>query len=223
MLHRLLLLLQLRWITAQPIGQFQLITRRRESYSYSKKLYNQRRSYYLYFFEFIEDFGTTTNFPPLNWSRLTGLYPSETPTSTTSGWTYDDFANVVTTPQNMSARLNIWSTSTKYWLVTPPIAIPGTGYELKFDLALTTFSGIATPPTPGAQPDDRFIVLISDSPLMTNPTVLREWNNTGSAYVYDNISPSGENHIISLNTYSGTKYLAFYGESTAAGEITMYM
>ena len=171
----------------------------------------------IYTFPWLEDFGTTTNFPPLNWSRLTGLYPSETPTSTTSGWTYDDFANVVTTPQNMSARLNIWSTSTKYWLVTPPIAIPGTGYELKFDLALTTYSGIATPPTPGAQPDDRFIVLISDSPLMTNPTVLREWNNTGSAYVYDNISPSGENHIISLNTYSGTKYLAFYGESTVSG------
>ena len=171
----------------------------------------------IYTFPWLEDFGTTTNFPPLNWSRLTGLYPSETPTSTTSGWAYDDFANVVTTPQNMSARLNIWSSSTKYWLVTPPIAIPGTGYELKFDLALTTFSGIATPPTPGAQPDDRFIVLISDSPLMTNPTVLREWNNTGSAYVYDNISPSGENHIISLNTYSGTKYLAFYGESTVSG------
>ncbi|HOM80100.1 MAG TPA: choice-of-anchor D domain-containing protein, partial [Candidatus Cloacimonas acidaminovorans] len=30
-------------------------------------------------FPWVEDFGTTTNFPPLNWSRLTGLYPSETP------------------------------------------------------------------------------------------------------------------------------------------------
>jgi len=168
-------------------------------------------------FPWVVDFGTTTDFPPLNWTRLTGLYPSETPTATTSGWTYDDFANVVTTPQNMSARLNIWSTSTKYWLVTPPIAIPGAGYELKFDLALTTYSGVATPPTPGAQADDKFIVLISDSPLMTSPTVLREWNNTGSTYVYDNISPSGENHIISLNAYSGTKYLAFYGESTVSG------
>ena len=168
-------------------------------------------------FPWVEDFGTTTNFPPLNWTRLVGLYPSETPTSTTSGWTYDDFANVVTTPPNMSARLNIWSTSTKYWLVTPPIAIPSAGYELKFDLALTTFSGIATPPTPGNQADDRFIVLISDNPLMTNPTVLREWNNTGSSYVYDNISPSGENQIISLNAYSGTKYIAFYGESTVSG------
>lgn len=168
-------------------------------------------------FPWVEDFGTTTNFPPLNWTRLIGLYLSETPTSTTSGWTYDDFANVVTTPKNMSARLNIYGTSTKYWLVTPPIAIPSAGYELKFDLALTTYSGIATPPTPGNQADDKFIVLISDSPLMTNPTVLREWNNTGSTYVYDNISPSGENQIISLNDYSGTKYIAFYGESTVSG------
>ncbi|GAB1366915.1 hypothetical protein MASR1M36_17860 [Candidatus Cloacimonadaceae bacterium] len=166
-------------------------------------------------FPWIVDFGTTSLFPPLDWTRLEGLYGTS-PVSTTNGWTYDDFGNVATTPPNYSGRLNIWSTTTKYWLVTPPIAIPGAGYELKFDLALTTYSTIASP-TPGQQADDKFYVLVSDSPLMTAPTILRQWDNSGSEYVYDTISNTGENHTISLTGYTGTKYLAFYGESTVSG------
>lgn len=167
-------------------------------------------------FPWVVDFGTTTSFPPLNWTRLSGLYPSEATTATTSGWSYDDFGNVVTTPANISARLNIWSTTTKFWLVTPPVAIPANGYELKFDIAYTTYSGTTTP-TAGAQADDRFIVLISDNPMMTGATVLREWNNTGSPYVYDTISNVGETHTLNLNGFSGVKYIAFYGESTVSG------
>jgi len=169
-------------------------------------------------FPWVVDFGTTgATFPPANWSILAGLYPTETPATTTGYWASDDFCNLVTTPVNYSARLNIWTTSTKYWLVTPPLAIPATGYELRFNLGLTTYSGVNVAPTPGAQADDKFIVLISDSPMMTAPTVLRQWDNTGSAFVYDTISPTGENHTISLAGISGTKYIAFYGESTVAG------
>ncbi|PKN74855.1 MAG: hypothetical protein CVU49_06915 [Candidatus Cloacimonetes bacterium HGW-Cloacimonetes-2] len=165
-------------------------------------------------FPWVEDFGSTgATFPPLNWSQLTGLIGQ---TLTVGGsWAQDDFANVATTPPNYSGRLNIWSTTSKYWLVTPPVAIPA-NHELKFDLAYTTYSGTVTP-TPGAQADDRFVVLISDNPLMTGATILREWNNTGSPYVYDTISNVGENHIISLGSYTGTKYIAFYGESTVSG------
>lgn len=171
----------------------------------------------IYSFPWTENFGSTgATFPPLDWTRLTGLYPTETPTSTTSGWYQDDFGNVVTTPPDYSGRLNIWSTSTKYWLVTPPIAIPASGYELKFDMALTTYSGTVSP-TPGNQADDKFIILISEDPMMTTPTVLMEWNNTGSPNVYDTISPTGENHIINLDAYPGTRYIAFYGESTVSG------
>lgn len=165
-------------------------------------------------FPWEENFGTTgATFPPLNWTQLTGLYGQ----ALTSGgsWAQDDFGNLVTDPLNYSARLNIWSTSTKYWMVTPPIAIPA-NHELKFDLAYTTYSGTTTPAA-GAQADDKFIVLISDNPNMTGATVLREWNNTGSPYVYDTISNTGETHILSLNAFTGTKYLAFYGESTVSG------
>ncbi|MDD2424265.1 MAG: choice-of-anchor J domain-containing protein, partial [Candidatus Cloacimonetes bacterium] len=161
---------------------------------------------------YLQAFGTV---PPAGWSRYNGLYGTEL-TTTTSGWTTDDFVNL-TTPVNPSARLNVYGTTTKYWLVTAPISIPATGYELKMDIGLTTYSGIQIAPTPGAQADDKFIVAISDSPTMTNPTILREWNNSGSAYVYDTISPTGENQSIDLSPYAGTKYIAFYGESTVSG------
>lgn len=164
-----------------------------------------------------EDFGTTTvEWPVYGWTQLTGLYGSETPV-TGGSWYQDDFCNVVTDPMNKSARLNIWSTSTKSWLVTPPVVIPSaTGYELKFDLGLTTYGGTVSP-TPGNQADDKFIVLMADDAMMTtNLTLLKEWNNTGSANVYDDISNTGETHIIPINV-AGTKYFAFYGESTVSG------
>jgi len=178
----------------------------------------------IYSFPWVVDFGTTSaEFPPANWSVLAGLYPAA-PTPTTGYWMWDDFCNLVTTPANGSARLNIWSTSTQHWLVTPPIAIPATGYELKFDLGLTTYSGVQTPPTPGGQPDDKFMVLISSSPLMTTPTVLRLWDNAGSPYVYDNISATGQNLTFDLSGYVGTYYIGFYGESTLSnGDNNLYV
>lgn len=162
---------------------------------------------------YLQPFATV---PPAGWSRYTGLYDTAL-TTTTSGWATDDFCNLVTTPTNPSARLNVYGASTKYWIVTPPISIPATGYQMKMDIGLTTYSGIQIAPTPGAQADDKFIVVISDSPNMTDPTILREWNNTDSPYVYDEISSTGESQSIDLSAYAGTKYIAFYGESTLTG------
>ncbi|GAB1366918.1 hypothetical protein MASR1M36_17890 [Candidatus Cloacimonadaceae bacterium] len=160
------------------------------------------------------NFGTVSgDWPVLNWSQLNGLYGSALTTGTQ--WFQDDFANV-TTPLNKSAKINIYGTTRYGWLVTPPIAIPAAGYELKFDIALTDWNATVSP-VAGEQADDKFIVLVDDNPNMTSPTILREWNNTGSPYVYDNVSNTGENHIIDLDAYTGTVYFAFYGESTVAG------
>lgn len=157
-------------------------------------------------------FGTVAaDWPVLNWSQLINQYG----TALTAGtrWYQDDFVNV-TTPLNKAGKMNVWSANYG-WLVTPPIAIPATGYELKFDLGLTAY-GSTSAVTAGGQPDDKFMVMISDSPMMTNPTVLKEWNNSGSANVYDAISNTGENHIIDLDAYVGTKYIAFYGETSVS-------
>jgi len=158
------------------------------------------------------NFGTVSgDWPVLNWSQLINQY-GITPVAGTR-WYQDDFVNV-TTPLNKAAKMNIWSVNYG-WLVTPPIAIPATGYELKFDIGLTPYAGTGTV-TPGGQPDDKFMVLIDDNPNMSSPTILREWNNSGSSYVYDNVSNTGETHTFDLDAYTGTVYFAFYGESSVS-------
>ena len=86
---------------------------------------------------------------------------------------------------------------------------------LSFDLALTAYAngGVGTSPVSGTCADDRFVVLIYANGKWE---ILREWNNSGSAYVYNNIATAGENVQIDLSSYSGTVKIAFYGESTVA-------
>ena len=162
-----------------------------------------------------EDFSSPT-FPPSNWGQYKGWYPTQSLIPTTKGWVKRNFANI-SDPANPAARVDISDISTRYWLVSPPISIPASGdYQLDFDLALTMMGG-SNPVTPGNQPSYRFLLLTSDQPYMENATVLREWNNTGSPHVFDNIATYGEHLIFSLDGYTGTRFFAFYGESTDFG------
>lgn len=170
----------------------------------------------IYDFPWLEEF-TDTSFPPAEWARYRGLYGSETPTRYSGGWyRAANFANI-SDPANPCARINIGGLNTKHWLVTPPIAIPNGVHVLDFDLALTKW-GNSNPVDPAQQQDDKFMVLTADNPSMTNATVLREWNNTGSPCIYDNIANLGETIIIDLSSHVGTNYIAFYGESTVSNK-----
>ncbi len=60
MLHRLLLLLQLHWITAQPIiGQFQAYNGAGESPTATVRSFTTRDDPTIYTLPWLEDFGTT--------------------------------------------------------------------------------------------------------------------------------------------------------------------
>ena len=121
------------------------------------------------------------------------------------------------------ARANIYGTSCYRWLQTPAIPIPemeegDPGFQMYFNLALTKYSGTLVEVVKGSQSDDRFVVLVSNDEG-ANWTILREWNNSGSEYVYDDIATAGEEvDPIDLSAYAGqTILLAFYGESTVSG------
>ncbi|MDD4147570.1 MAG: choice-of-anchor J domain-containing protein, partial [Candidatus Cloacimonetes bacterium] len=165
-------------------------------------------------FPWIEDFGTVTgDWPVLNWTQLSGIFPTVDGTSTQ--WYRDEWLNGPT--GNNAAKINIYGTTRKGWLVTPPVALPDGGYELKFDLGLTDYANSDPIEDPTSQQDDKFIVAMSDTPNMSNPVTLREWNNTGSEYVYNQIPHTGTEVTLYLTGVSGTKYFAFYGESTVSG------
>ena len=146
---------------------------------------------------------------------------SATLTPATSYWTFGTSNDVF----DSHAHMEVWSTRNA-WLVTPTIPIPALepndpGYLLSFNMALTYYSGNNVPCTSRAsQPDARFVVLASlDGGANWN--ILREWNNTGSEYVYDDIvcSADGEEVEIDLTSYAGQSVqLAFYVYHNSGGD-----
>jgi len=164
---------------------------------------------------FEEDFSSST-FPPSAWNRYSGLMSgviagTTTLSTTTSGWG----SNAAAVLTGNHTKVNIYGTSCKYWLVTPTIHIDGNTSELDFDLALTDYGNTDPIEDNTAQADDKFVVLVNADGAWT---ILREWNNSGSTYVYNNIATTGESVGISLASYAGKNIqIAFYGESTVSG------
>jgi hypothetical protein len=169
-----------------------------------------------------QDFAGST-FPPSCWRRYSGLLENPSIlTTTTSGWIQDDWRNV-TSPVNKAARVNIYSTTCKYWLVTPAIDLGSgtTTYQLAFDLSLVdygTSNPITSDPNGPTGIDDKFAVVISTDGgnTWTSANTLRLWDNAGSEYVYNSIDYLGEHVTISLFGYTGVIKIAFYGESTVS-------
>ena len=159
---------------------------------------------------FEENFNSSSM--PTDWTRYSGLVDqviagTATLTSGTS-WTTTSYAL-----GSYNAKLNIFGENCKHWLVTPEISIES-GYSFSFDLALTGYNSSSA--ASGSCADDRFVVLIYADDSWT---ILREWNNSGSGYVYNNIATDGEPvNDIDISGYVGkTVKFAFYGESTASG------
>ena len=158
----------------------------------------------------VEGFGTAI---PAGWAKYSGLLNADgtaTISTTTYGWSFGTSNGVF----DSHARVNIYGTSCNYWLVTPAVLMEN-NVQLTFDLALTAYSGtLGAPATTGT--DDRFTVLITTNGGETW-TTLRQWDNAGSEYVYNNITSTatGEFVAIDLSSYAGQNIaIAFYGEST---------
>ena len=159
---------------------------------------------------FLEEFSTSSK--PTGWqgsttTLATALANGMTPSGSSSAWSFGTNNGVF----DSHARANIYNSNTK-WLVTPAIILENPAM-LSFDLALTAYSGTGAA---AAAPDDRFVVLISTDG--EHWTILREWNNTGSADVYDEIPTAGANYQIEIGEeYAGNSIMiAFCGESTVS-------
>ena len=164
-----------------------------------------------------EEFATTS--APTGWTRYSTLLTDDVLNGTTAlsvstyGWYFGNYNGVF----DNHARLNIYGTTCNYWLVTPAMEV-SEGSEFGFDLALTAYSGSNVPAPATTGTDDRFVVLVSTDEMATW-TILRQWDNAGSEYVYNNIAntATGENVSFDFSAYAGqTVYVAFYGESTAS-------
>ena len=162
----------------------------------------------------VEPFNTSSI--PNGWTKYTGLLDDVmagtlAPATTTSGWSFGTGNGVF----DSHVRVNIYGNSCNRWLVLPTLVMED-NVQLTFDIALTKFSGDLQAIDNTLGEDDRFVVLITTDGG-TTWSILREWNNTGSDYVYNNIACSaiGESVAINLSDYAGQSIaVAFYGEST---------
>ena len=159
-----------------------------------------------------EEFATSSL--PTGWETKSGLLSSVmggTALTSGSGWSTDSYAL-----GTYNVKANIFGTSCNKWLIAPVTFLPA-GAVLNFDMALTDYYSSDPIEDNTAQADDRFVVLISTDNMATW-TILREWNNSGSTYVYNNIATAGEHVNIDLSAYAATNVrIAFYGESTESG------
>ncbi len=158
----------------------------------------------------VEEFATSSI--PSGWENKSGLLSSVmggTALGSTTQWAFGTSNSVF----NSHARINIYGTSRYGWLIAPATTLPASA-ALSFDVALTAYNSAGAAATTGT--DDRFVVLISTD-NMASWTILREWNNSGSTYVYNNIATAGENVNIDLSAYATQNVrIAFYGESTVS-------
>ena len=162
----------------------------------------------------IEPFDATSI--PTGWAQYTGLLSNvlngSILASATYGWNFGNKNGTF----DSHAYVNVYGTGCQRWLVSPVLQMED-NVVLSFDMALTAYGG--TLGTPGANGvDDKFAVLITTDGGSTWE-ILRQWDNNGSEYVYNNIpcSADGENVSFDLSSYAGQNIaIAFYGESTVS-------
>ena len=165
---------------------------------------------------------TSSTFPANCWERMTGdIFGS--PSSYTSGW-----ARVAELSEFQGGymRVNLYSSSQRYSIVTPEIDLTGVNNgELSFDISRTDYYNHPTPPAT-VEPDDKFIVAVAIGDttgtwtwLPANATI---WgSDTAADYRMDSLPTTPIHVTIPLAQYAGNIVkIAFYGESTATSDDT---
>ena len=153
--------------------------------------------------EYTQDFA---DYLPICWTETTGYLSNPSILSgTSSAWIQDDFANV--SANGKSAKLDLYGTTKKDWLISPSIDLSSDAYQLEFDLALTHY-GTTNADTLG--PDDTLAVVIS-----TDNGATWSIKDTLEVWTYPEIiSNTGEHVTIDLTAYSSTVKIGFYGSSS---------
>jgi len=148
----------------------------------------------------------TLNFTGFTGTNLSTLYPGwyeatgvTLPTGTTSAWTNDDYANVVSGPNGISAKINLYTTGKNDWMVSPRVLATSTSV-LTYDLALTAFAATTTA-TLGS--DDRLEVRVSTDCGLTFTTIKSYTASTP-------ISNTGQTETISLASYAGQEIIVAF-------------
>ena len=107
-----------------------------------------------------------------------------------------------------SARINLYSTGKKEWILSPKVTIPATGsYRLRFDAAITDFTSNGADPA-GMQGTDDWVAVYKLDNCLANPVELFRFNAANTTTLTNVLT----NYILDLSAYTGQDiYIGFYG------------
>jgi len=163
---------------------------------------------------FNQDFESSV-FVPACWSQASGFLGNPTTFNATPNnyWNQQNYGNAsvaVASSTNKSARLNLYGTTRRDWIITPSIDLGTTPRQLEFDIAYTVYYGSATA-TLGVDDTVAVIISIDNGATWSNANILRQWGSTTP------ISNGAGDHItIDLSAYTGIVKFGFYGSSTVS-------
>lgn len=157
---------------------------------------------------YVNNFST---FPGACWSRLNGGSPSTGPgTGATNYWIEDGFLNSGSTG---AAKINLYTTGRKGWLVSPAFNLSAGGYRLKFDYGLTGFAVT----TPSAMGSDDVVQLLVSTNGGTTWDVLQTWNSANAP------TNTANTYILNLSAYTGNSVIfAMYGSDGTVDDTEDY-
>lgn len=173
-------------------------------------------------FPYAENFDGDT-FPPAHWINIKGNLSDpiifSTPGST--NWNQGNWLNTDT--GDKAAKFNLWGPLEGY-LISPLFNIPSDDYVIEFDIAL-----LKANQTPSGNPpalngvDDRFAILVGDGFTWSTANVIKEWNNSSSDYVLNEIAITSHRIRIPLQEHNGRIRIAIYAGSTESNADNDFM
>ncbi|MDN3691497.1 T9SS type A sorting domain-containing protein [Chryseobacterium tructae] len=143
-----------------------------------------------------------SSFPGNCWTNaLSGGTPDVGPSGTSTYWYQYNFLNG---SSNAAARMNLYGANKSGWLKTVAFNLSGGGYKVKFNYAVTTYSGTAS----SAMDSDDVVHFLISNDNGSTWSILQTWDasnapsNTSNEYIFD-----------LANYTSGNTVFAFYGST----------
>ncbi|SMP24105.1 fibronectin type III domain-containing protein [Chryseobacterium profundimaris] len=141
-------------------------------------------------------------------SNVSGGSPTgSAPTGTTAYWIQNNWLNSpVTNSGTGSMRMNLYSVNRAGWLKMAPLNLSAGGYRVKFDYAVTIYSGT----TASAMGSDDVVQFVVSQDGGNSWTVLQTWNaanapsNTSNTFTLDLTGYTGANTIFAFYGNDGT-------------------
>ena len=164
---------------------------------------------------YLENFSTYTySVNPACWNRYSDGDPTTGPTGTNNSGSWNP-QNMMNTPGNIAARMNIYGTYAKGWLVSPVFDLSAGGYQVKYDVGTTQYYQTG-PITGGAMGSDDVVQLLMSVNGGTSWTPLVTYDATNTPG--NTISTAVSN----LTTTSNAVIFAYYGSAGTVSDGTDY-